>query len=134
MIIIACNAILQLVGTWNYKARAVSSCFASVLTCLNISAIITTGVFRFNTVGKWAALSLTPSKYEKPFDLSTGTMIVSSLSDEHTYNTDGKLIVWLWISQILFCCSHSCMTAYSAKPPATSGGHAHINYDQLQHY
>ena len=64
MLLIACNAVLQLLGTWNYHARAVSSCCASLLTCLNIAAIVTTAVFRFNTVGKWAALSLTASKYD----------------------------------------------------------------------
>ena len=98
MLMIACNAIVQLVGTWNYHARAISTCCASVLSCLNIAAIITTAVFRFNTVGKWAALSKTPSKYDKPFDLSSGTMLVSSLSDDHTYNSDGKLIVGLFIA------------------------------------
>ena len=64
MLLIACNAGLQLLGTWNYHARAVSSCCASLLTCLNIAAIVTTAVFRFNTVGKWAALSLTASKFD----------------------------------------------------------------------
>ena len=64
MLLIAVNAVVQLVGTVNYYARAISSCCASCLTCLNIAAIITTAVFRFNTIGKWAALSLTPSKYD----------------------------------------------------------------------
>ena len=133
LLLIAVNALLQLLGTWNHKARAVSSCFASVLTCLNLCAIVTTGVFRFNTIGKWAALSLTPSKYDQPFDLATKTMVISSLSDEHTYNSDGKLIAWLFIAQIAFCCTHCCVTSYSAKPPAMNGGHMEVNYDQLTH-
>ena len=131
MLLIALNALIQLVGTWHYQSRALSSCCASLLTCLNIAAIVTTAVFRFNTVGKWAALSMTPSKYESPFDLATKTMVISSLSDDHTYNSDAKLIFWLFLAQIVFCCTHCCMTGYIAKPPSMSGGHTNVNYDQL---
>ena len=99
MIIIAANACLQIVGAFVYQARAISSCFVSVLTCLNIAAIVTTGVFRFNTIGRFAALSLTPSKYDdEPFDRTTRTMIISALSDDRTYNSDGQLIFWLFIA------------------------------------
>lgn len=61
--LIAMNMIFAMVGTKLYQFRVLSSCIGSLLCCLSTAAIITTAVFRFNTWGSLAALSLTPSKY-----------------------------------------------------------------------
>ena len=98
--------LIMCLGTWQLHMRAIGGCCLCLIGCVNIAAIIVTGVFRLNMVGELAALSLTPSKYSgKPFDNTKGTMIVSNLSDDRTYNSDGKLIFILFICQMVFCCS-----------------------------
>ena len=64
MIIIAVNILLLVGGVWNFHLRAMGACCASALCCVNLAAIITTTIFRFNTFGKLAALSTLPTKYE----------------------------------------------------------------------
>ena len=64
MIIIAANILLLIGGVWNFHLRALGACCASALCCVNLAAIITTAIFRFNTFGRLAALSLLPTKYE----------------------------------------------------------------------
>ena len=54
----ACNNCILLAGAWNFHTRAFGACCASLLCCVNFSAIITTGVFRYNNWGSLAALSL----------------------------------------------------------------------------
>ena len=51
-------------GAWNLYARMCGLCCAFCLGCVNFAALITTGVFRYNTMGKLAALSLVPTKYD----------------------------------------------------------------------
>ena len=52
------------IGAYNFNARAAGLCCASCLGCINLAAMITTACFRFNTMGKLAALSECPSDYE----------------------------------------------------------------------
>jgi len=71
LLLIALNAVLMTLGAWNYFARAISGCLCCLLSMVNLAAIIVTATFRFNTVGKLAALSLTPSKFSgEPFSIS----------------------------------------------------------------
>ena len=51
MLLIATTSALNFVGTWYYHFRFISSCCTLCLCILNLSAIIVTGVFRFNTIG-----------------------------------------------------------------------------------
>ena len=69
MLLLAVNGILQFVGVWTFHFRALSGCCACVLSCLMLGAIITTAVFRFNTYGSLAALSLFPTKYDSTIPL-----------------------------------------------------------------
>ena len=68
------------------------------LACVNLAAIITTAVFRFNTAGKLAALSLTSSKYDGKEDG------VVKLSAKITFKDDAKLILGIWIAMTVYCC------------------------------
>ena len=63
-LLLALNAIILTLGVWFFKARMAGLCLGTLLGCLNLASLVTTGVFRFNTMGKLAALSLTPSKYD----------------------------------------------------------------------
>ena len=84
MMLITINGIFMVWGAWNYKARLISGCLCSILGCVDLAAIIVTFVFRFNQVGRLAALSLTASYYDgTPFEesIKKKVMIVNSLSD-----------------------------------------------------
>jgi len=112
--------LIMCVGTWQLHLRAFGGCCLCIIGCVNIAAIIVSGVFRFNQMGQLAALSETPSKYSgQPFDNTKGTMIVSNMSDDQTYSGDAQIILILFVCQIVFCCSQCCVMGYLAKPPNT---------------
>mmetsp|Transcript_26546 Transcript_26546/g.35508 ORF Transcript_26546/g.35508 Transcript_26546/m.35508 type:complete len:97 (+) Transcript_26546:312-602(+) len=56
--------LFMLVGVKSRHMRAIGLCFMSLFGCLNLAAIVTTAVFRFNKMGQLAALSLAPVKYD----------------------------------------------------------------------
>ena len=113
LMLLAVNGIAQAIGAYNFHARAIAACCGCLLGCVNFAAIITTCVFRFNIMGRYSTLSLMPSQYDQPFDHSvkTKTMIMSSLSDNHTYESDGHLIMLLWVGQLFLCCLNCCISA-----------------------
>ena len=126
LILIAVNSGIQLVGVWSYHSRALGACCGSCLCCLTMAAIITAGVFRFNTMGSLAALSKTPSSYDGDdfmvynvtHDEITVTMVTPPVDvGGRTYADDGKAILWIWITMIVFCCINCCTCGYVTKPP-----------------
>ncbi len=123
MILITINGIFMVWGAWNYRARVISGCLCSILGCVDLAAIIVMFVFRFNTVGRLAALSEAASYYDgASFEESREkrVMIINSLSTKRTYVEDGRLIMICLIMQIGFCLSHCCIMGYVAKPPSNS--------------
>jgi len=60
-VMLAFNAVTLTCGVWSFKARILGFCCSCLLGCVNVAVIVTTTVFRFNTIGKLAALSLTPA-------------------------------------------------------------------------
>ena len=54
LFLLAANAGIMILGAWSFHARGLSACCASLLCCLNFGALVTTGVFRFNTFGKFS--------------------------------------------------------------------------------
>lgn len=71
MLLSAFNALIQVLGTWNHTARAASACCSSLLSCTNLATIVLVAIYRWNTVGKLAALSETPTKYDgQPFTIN----------------------------------------------------------------
>ena len=87
------------VGSWNWYARLCSGFCCCLLGIVDLAAIIVIGVVRFNYFGQLAALSLTPSKYsEEPFKFNKAPKrLAGGLSDERTFEQDGKLILTLWV-------------------------------------
>ena len=57
------DALFLCLGAFLFHCRALGGFCAFLLSCANIAAIVTTGVFRFNTMGKLAALSTQSTKY-----------------------------------------------------------------------
>ena len=64
MLLLAVNSVILILGAWSFHMRSLSACCASLCTCLNLGAIVTIGVFRFNTFGKFSALCTGPAKYD----------------------------------------------------------------------
>ena len=56
LFLLVVNAGLTIGGAFNFHARGLAACCATLCCCLNLGAIITTGVFRFNSVGSLTAL------------------------------------------------------------------------------
>lgn len=119
MLLSSVNALIQLFGVWSHTARAASTCCTTLLSCTNFAIIILVAIYRWNTVGKLAALSETPTKYDgNSFTLDEATGDFSTgLSDERTYESDASLIVWLWVAQIVFFITSGVSTVYMVKVP-----------------
>ena len=78
MILLAFNSIGMLFGSCSYHVRGLTTICGALFSILNFAAIITAGVFRFNSWGKLSALCQGPTRYEVDDD---GAL---SLSDEWT--------------------------------------------------
>ena len=89
MILLAANSGLMILGAWSFHARGLAACCGSLCCCLNLAAIITTGVFRYNTWGNFSALCEGPSKYDSSNEYG--------VNNDRTYSGDAELIVALWI-------------------------------------
>ena len=112
LIFITINSTILAVGAYNFKARVLGMSCWNILGCLNIACIITTAVFRFNTMGKLAALSLSPSEYDSE-------TLISGLDDSRTYNLDGQWILWLWLAQMMTFCQNCIALGFLSKPPSS---------------
>ena len=103
--------------------RALSACCGSCLNCVVFAAIITTSVFRFNTMGSLAALSTSPSKYyDRNFALGNDDKLIVpfdySGDGMREYQDDATMIVWLWSLMMFLCCFNCCSMGFASKPPA----------------
>lgn len=123
MSLITINGIFMVWGACNYRARVISGCLCSILGCVDLAAIIVMFVFRFNTIGRLAALSEAASYYDGTSFMESyekKVMIINSLSTKRTYTEDGRLIMISLILQIGFCLSHCCIMGYVAKPTSST--------------
>ena len=109
MLLLAINSCCMLAGTWVLQARLMAGVCGCCCCCLNLAAIITIGVFRFNAWGKLSALCEGPSKFEND---DGGTL---NLSDDHTVANDASLILGLWVCQMIWCCTNCCHSGVAGK-------------------
>mmetsp|Transcript_8074 Transcript_8074/g.9289 ORF Transcript_8074/g.9289 Transcript_8074/m.9289 type:complete len:131 (-) Transcript_8074:71-463(-) len=100
-------------GAWNLHARMIGLCCACLLGCVNFAALITTAVFRFNSMGQLASLSLAPTYYTG--DSSTDPPY---LSDKRSYSGDARMILAVWIMQLFACLCSCCFSIFINKPPS----------------
>jgi len=106
LLLIAMNMILMIFGAFRFWPRMIGACCNCLLSCIHLAAIITTAVFRFRLQGKLCALSLLPTKIDREMNLSF----------DRTFETDGQMIIGLWISQLIFFLVFSFGGCFSAKP------------------
>ena len=110
MLLLAVNSALMILGAWSFHARGLAACCGSLCSCLNLAAIITTGVFRYNTWGSFSALCTGPTKYDADNP--------NHVNDDTTYATDAAVITGLWICQMVFFSTNVAHTGYAGKPSA----------------
>ena len=104
------QAVLVSCGVYLYPVRLIALFFQSVFCLFNFVAVIVMAVFRFNTIGKLAALSQTGSTYQVEDDLPTRT-------EDRTYVDDGTLILRLWVISLIFVIAQCCLACYAVAPP-----------------
>ena len=82
MAIFIAQGVFFTVGVWFFPTRLIGIFLQPALCCLNLGVVITAAVFRFNSMGKLASISLAPSHFEvidgKP-----------TLTDKRIYSDDG---------------------------------------------
>ena len=111
MIIIMLQGLLLTLGVWWFPARLTGMIMQTFCAFTLFGAMVTTAVFRFNTYGKLAALSLSPIHVTHDED---GNVM---LDTERTYNDDGTLLLRLWVVTLLFVVAQCCLGCFAAAPP-----------------
>ena len=132
-IMLAAANLCLTIGTYSLHARMTGICCGCCLGCLNFAALITTAVFRFNTMGKLAAISLTPSQY----DSSSENKLVFVKEDGRTYSDDAAVILGIWIAQLIACVCSCCISVVFNKPPSgeeLANMHAAANAHTLEEH
>ena len=109
MFLAAINLILVF-GAYYMLPRFIGLLCSCCFGCINFAALITTAVFRFNTMGKLAALSLTRSQYD------SNSVIYIDLGGR-TYADDASAITALWVFQLLAYIVSCCISVYFNRPP-----------------
>ena len=100
--LMALNGFISSFGAHVYRCRSLASLCFALLCLLNLAAIVTTACFRFNTMGKLAALSTQSTKYQGLNDEQTRILI----TNDRTYESDAQTITWLFSIQILYFLSN----------------------------
>ena len=98
-------------GVWVFPTRVIGLWCQCLCSCEFFAALITVTIFRFNPKGSLAALSQAGSNYGKDAD---GNVIVTA---DITYADDGKMILNLWITCLVFLVAQCLLACYSAAPP-----------------
>ena len=96
MMTIAVQGLLLTTGVWFFPTRFAAMMTQAFCNCFLFAGTVTVAVYRFNTMGKLASLSLAP------VNLSTNSDGDPTLTDERTYVDDGQLILRLWSISLVF--------------------------------
>ena len=89
------QSIVLAVGVFYYPFRVTAIMFQPLFWLTNLCFVIVTAIFRFNTIGKLAALSEAPALYSEVDGVAT-------LSSDRTYVDDGQTILRLWAISLVF--------------------------------
>lgn len=84
------------IGAYISYLRFIGAVCATCCFCVHFAIIVATGVYRFSLFGQLCALSTMPTNWTSD----------TEVNDDWTYEKDGKLILALWIIQLLsfVCC------------------------------
>ena len=107
--LLATSNLLMLLGMFSVYSRVAGLCCTALFSCLNLAAIVTTAVYRFNQIGQLASLSKAPTQYDESAQWH-------SISNERTYSDDAKMIIVIWFVQLFFCIFSFCVQGMIFKP------------------
>ena len=127
---IAASYLCLLIGAWSLWARMTGLCCGCLFGCVNLGALITTAVFRFNTWGKLAALSLCPTAYSSTIDPSTGLY----LSYDRTYADDAQMVMLIFVFQMIVCLLSCCLNGVFNKPGQPQHFETPSHHEHLTHH
>ena len=91
-----------IIGNYFFRVRLFLTCIGCCASCTYLVNLILVLVWRFNSVGKLAAESLTPTE----FDDSVPLLKINPAG--RTYADDASLILTITIVQIVWCCVGNC--------------------------
>lgn len=104
------QAVLLTSGVFFFPTRCVGMCFQTFCSLFYFSVLIVTTIFRFNTQGQFASISLSGSH----FAMVDG---VPTITYETTYADDGQRILRLWIVSLIFLVVQCLLGCYAMSPP-----------------
>lgn len=105
------QSVILALGVYLYPFR-MTAIFLQPLFCLNnLGAVIVIAIFRFNTIGKLAALSAAPVEF------STANGVATYDVAGRTYADDGQLLLRLWVISMTFVILQCMLGCWSAAPP-----------------
>ena len=104
------QSILLGLGVWIYPLRLAAIFFQPIFCCHNLGTVIVLAIFRFNTIGKLAALSQAPSEFETV----DGTPTITAT---RTYEDDGLRLLRLWTISLVFIIAQCMLGCFSSAPP-----------------
>jgi len=89
------QAVFLAAGVYVLPARLIGLFFQSFCCLMYFSVVIVVAVFRFNNIGRYAALSQAGSSI-------TNIDGVPTISNERTYEDDGQTILRLWVVSLVY--------------------------------
>ena len=104
------QSLVLMLGVWISHLRVLAIFLQPILCLYNLGVVLTISVFRYNTIGKLAAYSMAPSKFESVDGQPR-------LSYERTYADDAKEIQALWIISLVYVIGQCVFGCFSAAPP-----------------
>ena len=116
MVILLLQLTVMTAGIYNFHARMTAYCCGCCYCIFHLVVLIITGVLRFNIKGSLGSISQTSSAFKEP-SIKNGTDFISG---DRTYESDGDLILGLWIFQFFFFCFHCCGAGWLSKLPTRS--------------
>ena len=102
LLFLLCNMCCVGFGAYLPLFRCLGAFCATCCCCAHFGIIVATGVWRFSLYGRLCALSKQATNWTSDDELP---------NDDWTYEKDGKLILALWILQLLSfvcCCGVAC--------------------------
>lgn len=106
MVLIALWGMAMLIGVTQLETRICVNVTSPCCCCINLAILILSAVYRFNTKGTLASISMTSSKFVETH--SVGVF----LSEDRTYENDANRILTLILVQTAFLCCFQCCGFY----------------------
>ena len=110
MLLMSVQALMLALGVWVLPTRVIGLWCQTLCSCNFFGSLITVTIYRFNPKGSLAALSQAGASYKIEDN-------VAIMTDEVTYADDGKMILNLWITSLVFLVAQCLLACYAAAPP-----------------